>query len=254
MDIVEAKRVLAKVKFPGFSFFIHNAFADGEPTYLQAAFDAFDNDRPGVISRQLTRKWLLSRHMTRSELVQTAFKCVLTSVEHDSAPKAQGQITGIWMPKRGNVIGATSYVDGLANTRAMADAGSPVAQQALACRIAGFDDWHIGARDQVELQYRHHKPTKQINAGYFRDGDNPSSYPAGYRYSSDMPLQTLDPLFQEGGAEAFDSMGYWTSTQYSADYAWYQHFNTGYQSNSDKSWELGVKFVRRFFIGHLILR
>ncbi|MBX3660703.1 MAG: hypothetical protein KF740_19890 [Ramlibacter sp.] len=84
MDIVEAKRVLAEVKFPGFSFLIHNAFADGEPTYLQAAFDAFDNDRPGVIARQLTRKWLLSRHMTRSELVQTAFKCVLTSVEHET--------------------------------------------------------------------------------------------------------------------------------------------------------------------------
>ncbi|MBX3588821.1 MAG: hypothetical protein KF796_19490 [Ramlibacter sp.] len=84
MDIVEAKRVLAEVKFPGFSFFIHNAFADGEPTYLQASFDAFDNDRPGVIERQLTRKWLLSRHMTRSELVQTALKCVLTSVEHEA--------------------------------------------------------------------------------------------------------------------------------------------------------------------------
>ncbi|MCA0213110.1 MAG: DUF1566 domain-containing protein [Proteobacteria bacterium] len=171
-----------------------------------------------------------------------------------SAPKAQGQITGIWMPKSSNVIGATSYVDGLANTRAMADAGSPIAQQALACRIAGFDDWHIGARDQVELQYRHHKPTKQMNAGNFRDGDNPSSYPAGYRYSSDMPLQTLDPLFQEDGVEAFEPMGYWTSTQYSAYYAWSQLFYYGGQHLNAKSWELGVKFVRRFFIGHLTLR
>ena len=31
---------------------------------------------------QLTRKWLLSPHMTESEMIQTAFKCVLTSMEH----------------------------------------------------------------------------------------------------------------------------------------------------------------------------
>lgn len=32
--------------------------------------------------KQYTRKWLLSPHMTDSEIVQTAFKCCLTSMEH----------------------------------------------------------------------------------------------------------------------------------------------------------------------------
>ena len=31
---------------------------------------------------QYTRKWPLSQYMVKSEVVQTALKCVLTSVEH----------------------------------------------------------------------------------------------------------------------------------------------------------------------------
>ena len=40
--------------------------------------------RTGVLTLQHTRKWLLSKHMTQSEIVQTAFKCALTSVEHEA--------------------------------------------------------------------------------------------------------------------------------------------------------------------------
>lgn len=36
----------------------------------------------GENSIQVTRKWYISPHVSRSELVQTAFKCVLTSHEH----------------------------------------------------------------------------------------------------------------------------------------------------------------------------
>jgi hypothetical protein len=32
--------------------------------------------------QQITRKWFISEHATRSEIVQTALKCVLTSAEH----------------------------------------------------------------------------------------------------------------------------------------------------------------------------
>lgn len=31
---------------------------------------------------QFTRKWNLSKHMTKSEIIQTVFKCCLTSYEH----------------------------------------------------------------------------------------------------------------------------------------------------------------------------
>jgi hypothetical protein len=84
MDACDARRILAEVKHPGYSFRVHGKFADGETTYLQGVFLAPDNDSPRVSRPQHTRKWLLSQHMTRSELVQTAFKCVLTSIEHEA--------------------------------------------------------------------------------------------------------------------------------------------------------------------------
>jgi len=45
-------------------------------------FVAPDSDT-GQPSTQRGRKWLLSHHMTHSEVVQTAFKAVLTAVEHE---------------------------------------------------------------------------------------------------------------------------------------------------------------------------
>ena len=34
-----------------------------------------------------TRKWLLSPHMTKSEIIQTAFKCILAAEEHEAREK-----------------------------------------------------------------------------------------------------------------------------------------------------------------------
>lgn len=50
-------------------------------SYLQAWYNEKDVDT-GVPEVQKTRKWLLSQHMVKSEIVQTALKCVLTSLEH----------------------------------------------------------------------------------------------------------------------------------------------------------------------------
>ena len=36
----------------------------------------------GQLEVQRTRRWLISPYMTKSEVAQTAFKCVLTSMEH----------------------------------------------------------------------------------------------------------------------------------------------------------------------------
>lgn len=84
MNLTEAKQILGDVKFPGYTFRISGAFDIHQPTYLQGVFLAPCNDEPNVTRPQHTRKWLLSQHMTRSELVQTAFKCALTSIEHEA--------------------------------------------------------------------------------------------------------------------------------------------------------------------------
>lgn len=52
-----------------------------ETPYLRASY--IDRDIvTGKSELQKTRKWRLSLHMTKSEFIQTAFKCAITSSEH----------------------------------------------------------------------------------------------------------------------------------------------------------------------------
>lgn len=98
MDIHLARALLAQCSYPGYSLHIEGTFAMPEPTWLQARFKAPDNDAPDVTRIQHTRKWLLSPFMTPSELVQTAFKCVLTSVEHEAREQFTYQGARIFGP------------------------------------------------------------------------------------------------------------------------------------------------------------
>ena len=163
------------------------------------------------------------------------------------APKAPGECLSAWSPDRTEVAGATSYFDGLTNTRAMAEAGLKVAQWALAMEIDGHKDWYIPSRDELELLYRHYKPTTETNYVY-RAGDNPSSVPAGYPYTETSPAQTNAAGFKQGEADAFDDAWYWSSTQFSRYDAWLQDFYYGLQDDYDKSCEAPCRLVRRFAI------
>jgi len=162
------------------------------------------------------------------------------------APKALGETTGIWLPSRKQVPGAMSCFDGMENTRAMAEAGSPLAKWALELEIDGLRDWCIPARDVLELGYRHFKPTAGENSCSFRDGDNPSSVPAGYLYTEQEPAQTSIEAFRDGGAEAFEDTWYWSSTQCSESSAWGQGFGNGTQHYSNVDSEGRARAVRRF--------
>lgn len=161
------------------------------------------------------------------------------------APKATGETAGPWHKGRQAVAGATSCFDSLANTLAMADAGSPIAKWALTLNINGHTDWCLPARDVLELAYRHLKPTDDETWCSFRDGDNPSSVPVGYPYTEAAPiLQTTVEAFKAGGDEAFDARWYWSSTQSSESYAWYQYFDNGCQSSDVKSFVARARAVR----------
>jgi len=135
------------------------------------------------------------------------------------APKAEGETTGAWLGKYDDVPGARSTFDGMANTVAMAEASSAIGNWARGLSIGGHTDWCVPARDVLELGYRLLKPTTEENACSFRDGDNAASVPPGFPYADDDPVQTLATAFQSGGAEAFEPSWYWSSTQYSHDYA-----------------------------------
>lgn len=160
------------------------------------------------------------------------------------APKEAGETSLAWLPKRKDVPGARSCFDSAANTRAMAEADSALGKWALELEIAGHKDWLVPSRDVLELAYRHLKPTTDETGGYFRDGDNPSSVPAGYPYSIDPPQQTGVEDFKEGGAQAFEAEWYWSSTQCSEANAWTQHFFNGTQRGNDKTYEARCRAVR----------
>lgn len=72
--------LLSDVKFREWDFHVYET---GDRFYLQLSFIADDCD-DGIPVILKTRKWLLSSHMTNSEVIQTALKAVLTALEHEA--------------------------------------------------------------------------------------------------------------------------------------------------------------------------
>lgn len=159
-------------------------------------------------------------------------------------PKSIRRFEGIWLPSYKDVPGARSCFDSKANTIAMAEAGSPIAQKALTVEHDGHKDFALAARDVVEVLYRNFKPGTQPNYSSYRSGDNASSVPVGYPYTPTEPAQTRLALFQAGGEEAFDEEWVWTSTQSSTYPAFAQNFLNGTQSALRKGTEFAAVFVR----------
>ncbi len=128
------------------------------------------------------------------------------------APKAEGEFEERqWHDdSKDKVEGALSYFDGLANTDAMAAAGSQLAKDVRALRISGHDDWFLPSRQDA--------------------------------------LAAAGEPFGENGAEAFDPDDwYWTSTQYASDpgFAWVQGFYYGTQLPYWKYGNYRARAVRR---------
>jgi len=135
--------------------------------------------------------------------------------------KLEGDFTGLWLKTPKDVPGATSLVDGMANTVAMAKAGSQIAKKVLGLSIGDRKDWSIPALDQLTVL----RSTLFPRAGI-------------------TPAQTVAEAFQEGGEQAFEQEVYWSSTQYSAAYAWLQGFRTGGQYGYGKDCKFRVRAVR----------
>jgi hypothetical protein len=167
-----------------------------------------------------------------------------------AAPKAEGQLRMPWNASCDRVEGALSFVDGLANTKAMAAAGSELGQRILDLRIAGRDDWYLPALDETERLYRRLKPSVDKNSQWARSGINLNSEQPSYPYTADEPAQTTVEAFRAGGKEAFDQDTYWTSTQSAAydAYAWVQHFSYGNQGHWRKDGRTRGRAVRRYLI------
>jgi len=120
----------------------------------------------------------------------------------------------------------------------------------------GYSDWYLPARDEIELIYRHFKPTTQDNndgtrpsgAEFGADGatygTNNSSDPNGSGYTTSDPSQTSIASFQDGGADYFADKPYWPSTEYDASASWFQYFTNGTQLDRVKDVTARVRAVR----------
>jgi len=168
------------------------------------------------------------------------------------APKARGDFASAeWGPYGGSDAGALSFNDGLANTLAMAKAGSKLAQRILDLRIDDKGDWYLPSLDEIEVCYRACKPGTEKNSMYMRSGINLHAMPPTQPYTADDPAQTVAEIFRKGGAECFEENAvYWSSTQYAnaSGYAWYQHFSYGNQYTWHKDFKYRGCAVRRFKI------
>lgn len=79
MDHDQIKRVLESVHYLNRCFRVTEYMG---VAYLQVIWRGPDSET-GLDAEQHSRKWQLSYHMTRSEIVQTALKAVLTAEEHE---------------------------------------------------------------------------------------------------------------------------------------------------------------------------
>ena len=125
-----------------------------------------------------------------------------------------GELKGKW-GTYGEDVAATHRTDGLANTKAMAEAGSELARQALALDLRGFGDWYLPSQHEQALQF--------------------------------FSLGTAD-TYQPGAENAFARDWYWSSTQCSPNGAWIQTFGDGHQSLVHKDTTFRARAVRRFLI------
>lgn len=79
MTIEEIKAVVKNCDFPNYTFIVDT---DGRgEMYLRAEYWEADTETFQE-SKQVTRRWFLNPFQTESEITQTAFKCVITSMEH----------------------------------------------------------------------------------------------------------------------------------------------------------------------------
>ena len=89
MDHLDVKRILSDIECPGVTFHVSRARTNVGisepifgPLYLQVHGEVLDRDT-GRMAVVKGRKYLLSTHMTDSEVVQTAFMAVKAFQEHE---------------------------------------------------------------------------------------------------------------------------------------------------------------------------
>lgn len=169
------------------------------------------------------------------------------------SPKEFGERTGIaWSVVRGDIPPDLSDVNGEANSNALNSASYPAGQFCKSLTIGGYTDWYLPARWELDICYYSLKPTTYPNATtsgsvYLPPNQNPYSVPSrvGTPYTATVPAVTTSSNFLLIGAQAFQPVSYWTSTN-SSTRILSQDFSTGQNSSwfSDRN-DYSVRAIRK---------
>jgi hypothetical protein len=151
-----------------------------------------------------------------------------------------------WKTTETTTAETNSGFDGLANTAAMVTAGianHPAAEFCVNLNIAGYTDWYLPARFELEIAYFNLKPSTAANNASF--GINDYSVPKRTaNYTTTFPAQTNVAAFTTS-AESFNTFTHWTSTETNATTSWRISFSSGSQSSSTKSATNRTRAFRR---------
>lgn len=89
------EQIVAQVSFPPWQLIVGN---DGPRSHVQVRDDSGVCNVTGVALPWGGRKWLLSDHMTETEIVKTCLKAVLSAVEHETLENFRYQGVTIFDP------------------------------------------------------------------------------------------------------------------------------------------------------------
>ncbi len=160
-------------------------------------------------------------------------------------PVSSAQNSLQWKTSRTSSPGTSSDIDGPTNSANMNNASHPAAQFCEGLTIGGFSDWYMPARNELEICYFNLKPSTTFNNT--SSGININAVPSrGSNYTAGTPARTSVSSFQVGNSESFFAAGYFSSTEFSIQNAWFQNFSNGFQGNEPKD-DVGfrVRAVRR---------
>lgn len=165
------------------------------------------------------------------------------------APLSSGETTNLMKTSRTATSNPGGEVNGNLNTDAMIAASPtdhPCANFANNAVIGGFSDWYIPAKNELAICYFNLKPgTTSNNTGFF-NGVNDSSVPTRTTaFTAGNPAQTSAAAFQTGGANPFNTINYWSSTQGAGIYGQIRNFNDGVDALSYKNVSRPMRCIRR---------
>lgn len=120
----------------------------------------------------------------------------------------------------------------------------PAQQWCVNLSIAGYTDWYLPSRDEIELIYRYLKPTTGTNVT--NTGANTVAVPVTGNYVAGNPVQTASLIFRSTGAQKLESGYYWSATRgNAATNAGTRRMTTGAIYIDDVTETYAVRAVRR---------